>query len=288
MRQILVVMTDTHSGHKLGLMSPDVLLMQVGKNGIIFYEPPELTEYQLYLWYDIYVPAINQIARLSKGDPIVGIHAGDPTQGLKYMEQLATTNLAEHIQIAVENMTPLLALPNVRAFRFVMGTDIHEFGEGSSSVLVAAALKLKYPGLDVGVCEHGLANVGGVTIDYAHHGPPAGNRSWLKGNIARYTLRDIMMTHLAELGQVPPDLVLRGHVHEYVHEMLMQIHMGKEYWSRLVVVPSMCGLGSYGRKATRSMYIIRNGLVAFVIEDGKIVDVEPYIHTMDIRTHEVI
>lgn len=288
MRQYLVTMTDSHAGHLLGLMPPDVTLFQVGINGNIVPRTPKQTAMQEYLWYDVYIPAVKKLDMLTKGDPIVGIHAGDPTHGIKHPEQLVTTSIADHVQIAVENMAPLLQMQNMRAFRFVMGTDVHEFGEGSASVLVAANIKNIYHGLDVGVVAHGLASVGGVTIDYAHHGPPPGARSWLHGNVARYYLRDQMLIHLTELGKVPPDIFLRGHVHEYVHEVLRQDYSDGECWSRLVVIPSMCGLSSFARKTTRSHYILRNGLVVFVLENERIVDVIPYIEKMDLRTKEQI
>ena len=290
MRQYLITMTDSHGGHLLGLMPPNVTLFQVGRNGAIVPRSPKQTEMQNYLWYDVYIPAVRKIKKLAKRHPIVGIHAGDPTHGLNHPDQLVSTSTADHIQIAVENMAPLLQLENMRAFRFVMGTDAHEFGEGSASILVAANIKNIYRGLDVGVVAHGLAEIRGtgVTIDYAHHGPPPGARSWLHGNVARYYLRDQMLIHLAELGQVPPDIFLRGHVHEYVHEVLRQDCPGGECWSRLVVIPSMCGLDRFAQKTTRSHYILRNGLVVFVVDNERIVDVIPYIEQMDLRTKEQI
>jgi hypothetical protein len=130
---------------------------------------------------------------------------------------------------------------------------------------------------------HGVATICGIDVDYAHHGPGPGGRSWLHGNVARYYLRDQMWKDI-EQGRRPPDLYLRGHVHAPVDEVLK---VG-QFHGRLVVAPSMCGLGDYGRKATKSEWQICNGFMAFVIEGNKIVDTLELMQTVDIRTREVL
>ena len=54
-------------------------------------------------------------------------------------------------------------------------------------------------------------------------------------------------------GNAPPDVVLRGHFHEYISEVLTKFHRDKYYTSRMVILPSYCMLDDYARQATKSI-----------------------------------
>jgi len=287
MRAFLLYQTDTHGGHKLGLLNPATEIFDEDPDGLYKVFTPKLTAVQEWLWHDVYIPGLDQVARIANGAPIAIMHGGDSTHGVHHPEQLITTSLASQITIANNNLKPALELPNVKALRMMMGTGVHEFGEGASAQLVTSQLRPVYPGIDMRVLYHNLAEVAGVRVDCAHHGPGPGSRTWLRGNVARFYLRDVMFQELLD-GRDPPDLLLRGHYHEYVHEKVMIMQKGEEVWSCLVVSPSMCGLGDYGRKATHSAFVLRCGMVLFAIENRKIVDVIPLIESVDLRTREVI
>jgi hypothetical protein len=282
----LVAMADSHAGHKLGLCNPDVKLYDEKQDGTLTEYIPALTAYQEWLWNDVYIPACNYVARVAQNEQIVTLHEGDLTHGDGHVEELMSSRMNNQFRTAVANFDPLIIIPGMKALRLVFGTGIHEFGEGSSALTVMDQLKLMYP-IDIKALYHGLGEIGNVTIDYSHHGPGAGNRSWLRGNVARFYLRDIIFEEI-KAGRIPPDLTLRGHVHEYIHEVINEIIGENERQFRLVVIPSLCGLGDYGRKVTHSEYILRNGVVLFVIENGKIEDVIPLIRTLDLRTKETI
>ena len=73
-------------------------------------------------------------------------------------------------------------------------------------------------------------------------------------------------------------------MHGYANEV---VSVG-EYESRMVIVPSLCGLGDYARKVTKSQSRLTVGIMAFVIERGKIADVVPLTDTVDLRTEEML
>jgi hypothetical protein len=281
----LDVFSDSHAGHRLGLCNPETDLYDTDQYGnIIKQYRPDLTAFQEYLWFDVHLPACEWLKK-QKGQMVV-MHMGDMTHGDGHIEELMGSRMHNQIRIATANLAPIIN-PKLKAFRVALGTGMHEFGEGSAALLVIDQLQAEYRNIDCRAMYHGLAEIAGVGIDYAHHGPGAGLRTWLRGNVAQIYLRDLMLEELQQ-GNIPPQLVLRGHVHEYVNVMQMCLALDGEIWSRLVVVPSMCGLGDYGRKATRSEFILRNGHIVFIIENGRIVDVYPMIKTLDLRTKEVI
>jgi len=131
--------------------------------------------------------------------------------------------------------------------------------------------------------DHGLLEVSGAFIDYRHHGPGGGIRNWTKGNVARHYLRSLMLDEIV-YGRRPPDLVLCGHYHTKVNEV---VTVGN-HESRLVVMPSMCGLSGYARQVTKSAYIITNGIAFFHVEDGEVSRPIWVEETLDIRTKETV
>jgi hypothetical protein len=150
-------------------------------------------------------------------------------------------------------------------------------------VLLADALRESWKGRDVCSGYHFLIDIAGVIIDIAHHGPHPGSRSWLRGNVARFYLRDLMFQHLLH-GEKPPDLVARSHFHSFVNEVVTE----GEYESRLIVTPPLCVPGDHARKATRSIGQVTCGIVLVECVDGRIGQVAPVMDTLDIRKHEVV
>ena len=44
----------------------------------------------------------------------------------------------------------------------------------------------------------------------------------------------------------------------------------------------------HGRKVTRSAPVLTAGMVAYVIEDGKLTRIEPFIRQLDLRVEETL
>jgi hypothetical protein len=247
---------------------------------------PRPTAFQSYTW-KLYLNSIRYVASIANGDDVVIIHNGDMTQGVKYPDEVVSNSFANHILIALANLEPWVKIPNLRAVRFSIGTPSHTSTEGGATVLVRDGLRRKFPELDVAVVYHGLLDIFGVTVDYAHHGPYPGSREWLKGNSARFYLRDMMITYIMAHKQ-PPKLVLRSHYHEFIKEQLTITTFNKMYESMLVVTPSFLGIDGWTRQAVKSRAMLTHGLVVFEIIDGEIYKVHPITQSIDIRTKEVV
>lgn len=284
-RSILVTETDTHGGHKFGLLNPATELWDEDENG----EPthlyhPEPTAMAKLAW-KLHEEVTQTAKDVADGSPIHYQQLGDPTHGNVHSEQTIGTRMADQIIIARDNVLPVYELPNLKTVRFIAGTGVHEFGEGSSTLLIAKWLKEKYPDIDTQPVFHGLYLIENLLIDASHHGPGQSKREWLKGNTARYYLKSIIDAHLKS-GKRPPDLVLRGHIHQPVNEVITEWIYNQWFESRLVVCPPLSGLTEYARKVTQSAWEIIMGGVIFEIEKRRITDIHFVTKTLDIRTEE--
>lgn len=283
MRRILVAMSDTHAGHRLGLMPPDITLYDEDEQGNARPWTPQQTAVQQWLWR-CYLEDVAAVVTLAGGDPVCLLHNGDLTQGSKYGTELVSTRKSDQYDIAVANFAPWLALTNLGAVRLSHGTGSHADYEATASHVVCQALRALHPGADVAVVRHGLLNVDGCRVDYAHHGPSAGMRQWTSGNQCRYYLRSLMNDELLRRRE-PPRLVVRSHFHTHIRETV-RVMGDREYVSDIVVTPAYCGLSEYAQQVTRSGYLIGCGLVAAEIIDGDLVDVHRYHRVVDLRREE--
>lgn len=281
-RVVCVHISDIHSGHQLGLLQPDTEIQVQSPDGSFYYYTPNLTKSQEYL-QELYLKSIDDINAFAGKDPVIVFMTGDITHGNKHIQQCITADVSSQITIAVANMRPLYRLRTLKAVRFAGGTGSHTFEGASGEMLVASNLRLEYPRVDTKTVFHGSYLINGAEIDYAHHGPYPGSREWLRGNVARFYLRDMMMRHAME-GSLIPSIVLRGHYHSFVKEYLS--HGGFGAW--LVVAPSMCLLDDYARYATRSEFKCTNGMVVFDIVGSKVGEPALLGNTIDVRTKEVI
>lgn len=281
-RVILVALADTHGGSKYGLLSPEVILYDESPEGDLVAYTPTLSVTQEYFW-KLYLSHIQEVKKIAGRDKIVVLHVGDLTQGLKYPQALVSTRIADQLMIAIENMKPWCEMENVTHIRFAVGTASHEFQESTSPIVVSNMLAEKYKSKNIELCQHGLADIAGLSVDYAHHGPSPGIRVWTHGNVARYYLRDIMLGEINH-GCAPPELVVRAHYHTPVEEYLK---IGK-YKSWLYVLPAYCAPNLHARQVTKSISRMINGLNVYEIVGGEIVRTHELHSAKDIRTKEKI
>lgn len=261
-------------------MSPDAKLTDPNTGTE---QPVALNYLQETLW-PWYLQDIDEIVRLADGRPITVVHVGDPTQGVKYPQELVSTSVADHIAIALANLEPWWKHENVVNYRQVVGTGAHEFSEGAASVLIAKHVEKSNPRVNTRVYHHALANIAGADCDLAHHGTGTGVYQWLRGNVLRQYVRSIMLSDIAA-GKQPPALVARGHFHEYVREL---VPVGDfETWA--IILPSWQYPVGHARQAARSPGRVTFGMVAVEMSGGKIVGKpHPFKRTIDHRTQEVI
>lgn len=281
-RVLVVLMSDMHCGHKLGLMSPSTQLIDHDGNPWT----PSLTKVQEYLW-ELYLSRINDILALADGDEIIVIHNGDACQGVRYPSRWVSERESDQVKIAAQALAPWLELPNVCTMRIMVGTGAHNYGRGSAEVLLAEQLQALYPKASVKCLFHGLFTIAGVTIDAAHHGPYPGSRAWLLGNGPRFYLRDLMLREIIN-GDRPPDLVTRAHHHVYVEERVRIPSKRGPFVSWIVNTPSWTGLTDYAHQATRSTMEITNGLAVAEVRDGRLLGIVEMTETIDARTRETL
>jgi hypothetical protein len=313
-RVVAVIQSDKHAGHKLGLCNPDTVLPADDEVGRPYPAKPDLSPFQEALW-SMYSEDLAGALQFADGDEVIVFDLGDQTHGLRHPDHLMSTRLADQMIIARHNWAPWLGHRNVRTFRFSKGTGVHVFGEGSSELLVAemmgegpsgvahaemtndaesrVAERLPRSGLDVRVLYHGLATLGKddrgqtVGLDYAHHGPGPGMRDWTSGNQVRYYLKSII-DEQRRLGTKPARLYCRGHRHAFVHESLHEFWAGELYDYDIFTLPSYCGMGAYGHKATFSAPYQWFGSVAIEIVDGQVGRFRKLVHCRDLRTWEAL
>ena len=286
MRTITLCVSDTHGGFKLGLMNPEVKLIDWDQDGNPYSFTPNSTAVQKYFW-QLYEQGCEAVNLYANGDPIVVMHFGDATHGYKYPKTLVTTELADQPAIAISNMQPALSLPNVRSFRLTAGTDAHNFDDANAEKLIIENLKLLYPDIDCGLVTHGLANIDGFEIEYAHQGPFTGSKQHLIGNIAHQYLRDKMTTELLG-GKTPPQLYCYGHYHEWIY-VTETVSVGDvDYTSSLMVLPSFNFPNLWTTAATRAKSRFTHGIVALEIIDGRLNEYKRFTRTIDRRTKENI
>ena len=285
MRKVVVLFADTHGGHKLALMPPDVELPDVDQDGNKCVLIPRQTAMQRWLW-DCYLEDMAGVKKLADRSEVIPIHDGDITWGRKYPEALVSGRESDQYDIAVANMRPWLEWRNVKKMRLIHGTESHEFGQGTSTIRVASELQAKYPKKNIGTVRHGMFIVDGVRIDIAHRRPGPGIRIWTSGNQLRYYLRSLMMTDILD-GKEPPRVVVGAHFHTYKHEVVTVQQGEREWVGDIVILPSYCGMTHYSHHATQSAHILTCGIVACIIEDGD-VKIKSFKRAVDLRTEEVL
>jgi len=280
-RRVFAWISDTHAGKKTGLLNPATVLLRARDDGSEEEWKPELSTTQRWLW-PVFMEAIGELAEYAKGDEIVVAHAGDITQGDRFDTLIKDTTIADQRTIAVDNMVPLLSLPNVTKVRFLTGTEVHV--PDTAEIRIAQKLKSKTD-IDIQCCHHTRFNMGHDWVDGAHHGAYPGSRDWLKGNVALYYLKDRVYLDRRN-GKEPAIAYIRGHYHQCVISPVYDDWDGDARMRYVIIVPSFCGLDGFVRKVGKSPPIIEAGIVALEFIDGRLTDVVAFTDKQDMRTEE--
>jgi len=274
-------MADMHSGHKLGLLSPETVLVRETDEGETEYWTPELGATQKWLW-ECYEWCLGEAAALAGNDEIVVVHCGDVTQGDRHEGTMKDVTKDDQREIARCNLSRIARMAQVLAMRLMTGTAVHV--PDCAEARVAAALNGR-DGVEVRACHHERLTVDRVVFDIAHHGPPPGVRDWLKGNTALYYLKSAIYAD-RRIGKEPARVYIRGHFHEHVPAPYEDLWHGRHMRYDLTVVPSFCGFTEHARKITRSSPQLTVGMVAYEIVNGRLADIVPFTRSVDLRMEE--
>lgn len=289
-RTIVAVRSDLHGNHRLGLLNPDTNLQYEGVDGKITPWQPKPLASQEVLWGFAEEDRL-AVAELAKGDEIVLFDLGDlghgAGNGYSNNKELISTRVADEIEIAAMLYEPWLRMKNITTLRLFKGTAFHEGGQGSLAMAVASVLSGRFPRVNTQAQYHALDTIHGVTFDLAHHGPPPGLRAWLRGNVLELYTRSLMMDEILA-GRRPPDVVLRGHYHQWATRVVVVSTPAADFETRAAIVPSYCLVDDYARKIGRSPSSVTIGMVAYEIVDGRLVAQHAFRRTIDFRTQEVL
>jgi hypothetical protein len=282
-RKVVFNIADSHGGFVAGLCNPDVTLYNEDKSGSLSPFKPQLTDTQKYLW-EQYINGIEETKAIAGKDEIIVIHNGDLTHGNKHLDTLVSSRPSDQFLIGQANLDPLYKIKNVKAIRVIIGTGAHNFSLGTSELVVANALQGMYPKIDTKAMYHSHITINGCVLDTAHHGPYPGSREWLRGNVARYYLTDLLMREAIN-GEKPPDMVMRAHYHRYIIER----YKFNGNWHSLVILPPLSFLNDFAHKAAQSPDRATSGVFAFEVIDGRVGELyEHMMKTVDIRTKEAL
>jgi hypothetical protein len=226
---------------------------------------PTLTLGQRWLW-DCYEQDILAVMEIADGTPVDVLHLGDIAQGIRFMDGISQSRFADQLAIAMANADPWRCWPNLHSMTIISGTSVHEGGEGSAGELVASLWGASF-------ANHELLSIAGVDFDVAHSGPSTGIYEWTSGNVARHHLRNRL------LRDTPPARVyLRAHRHDYIRETLYV-----PVTADIIVLPSYQLPGAYVRDRMQSPSAAICGMVALEVDDGRLGDVWPLMHRVDLR-----
>lgn len=285
-RRVLAFFADTHAGSEFSLLPPGIKLWKQDNSGDERSWSPALTPQQEELW-DLYTGHVERVLEFAGEDPVVVVHVGDLCQGNHFKEELTVSSIANQTVVAAGVLSYWMPHKNVDMMRLITGTDVHEFGESSATQLVAKALSDFWIEKDIRFYHHGLVDVDGVTMDFAHHGPGAGSRKWLEANNASWYLRDLMQREIFN-GKVPPRLVIRADKHVFTTCSWTYMAQGHPVTSQLIVVPSYQSMNRFARKTTKSAFLVSHGMVAVEIVDGVLGRQLSLVQEYDLRTRETL
>lgn len=288
-RRIIAVRGDTHAGHDGGLKNPETLIPMIDidehEREVITWEPVTLKPFQRRLW-QWHEDARQDIKLLADSDPITFVDMGDLTQGTWWRDNLGEAHMSDQYFISKWNTKPWLEMRQVKQAYVVKGTSVHNFGNGASETMLTHHLQAEHR-KPVNFADHYILDINGFVLDVAHHGAGPGSRAWLKGNEMGIYLRSLVIESVTT-GERPPDVVLRGHFHEYTRGWGWYQVGEKYYQCHGIITPGMCWIGTYAIMATKSKSRFSCGMIALELINGKLVDVHPFVHWIDLRTMEVV
>lgn len=259
----IILVADTHIGHRVGLAPPSVTV------GDGWQAKPPM--YSRKVW-KYFVECCGEAKEFTKGTKRLLFLVGDTIDCdiKRRSNQYITNSKSEVLEVAVDALAPLYEwVDNVIVLR---GTDAHTGKDGELEEMFAADLDHAIPDKITGNAswQYFAMSVDGYRLDAAHH-TTMGGRAWTFANAANFLAADTMMEYTLRSDK-PPQMVVRAHVHRAADSF-------DNYDTRAVILPCWKLLDTYGikRKPTRAPHI---GMMAFVIEGGEIVREKKWIEKM--------
>ena len=271
-----IVVSDAHTGHKNGLLNPSSELEEGVP--VPMYPIPKLlwsiTE-EVREWVD---------TNCKKYDKYL-ISLGETTHGNKYADDLLTSEMWLQFKLASETMYPFLEMSGMKGAHFLQATSWHEYGDGSSSKLMAENLKAKYKKLTIKQMNQSRIFVDSTVLEWTHHGSSTGKRKYSEGNAAFLDAKDRVLNHIIEEERCP-DLSFSAHTHKPSMARAYLLSKGEYISNTQVITPPMCGPGAYSRKvANPSMFYVG---MHVVLADKHGFEVKPFYRRLKDYSMEIL
>ena len=290
-RVIVAVCNDLQVGSSTGILDPDSLLSRwddVNSREVTIGVADHMNPAQRYL-FDLYnEKGIKKVVELAGDDDLYVIVNGDYTQGDRFGEFLTFDAQPDQVQIASDLICRWVKeCKTLKGIRLTKSTQVHAYKEGVADNAILTNIRERYPKLDIKLVSHGLLNISGTYIDYAHHGPSGGIRNWTKGNILRLTALSLIKDAMQHEEPIP-NVILRAHKHEQVEEWIVTRRKNERIKTLAVTVPSLQLMTPHAQKVTQSESIVTNGMLALDINDRGISDVHWLTETRSYRDAETL
>ena len=289
-RTVIAVCNDFQVGSSTGILDPDSLLSRwddVNSREATISVASHMNPAQRYL-FDLYEGGIKQVAELAGKDDLYVIVNGDYTQGERFDEYLTFNAMPDQVQIAADLICRWVKeCKTLRGIRLTKSTQVHAYKEGVADNAILTNIRERYPKLDIKLVSHGLLNINGSYIDYAHHGPSGGIRNWTKGNILRLTALSLIRDAIQHYEPIP-NVILRAHKHEQVEEWIITRRKDERIKTLAVTVPSFQLMTPFAQKVTQSESIVTVGMLALEIGTGGASDLYWLTETRSYRDVEAL
>lgn len=274
MIHMIAAVSDVHAGSDTA-PAPERILLDDGSQRV----RNKLQAWYHDKWLDAWGFRYSRLLDLYKPDKQHLICNGDLVEG-KHHDAVDSLPLAgQHISIAIDLLLegPLRYKPD--SIHVVRGTEAHVGTAGQYEEAVAIKLEdaghpvVRDPATMRATSYWRRLDFDGVLFDVRHH-TSFGRTPHTKDAHLRNLAHRIWETHV-RAGHPPPQLCLRGHVHQHGDSGRVV-----DMPTRLVVTPGWQGLTAWGhRQAIED--VGKCGLSVFIVRDGELLEPEHILYQPD-------
>lgn len=230
----LVIFSDGHSNSTIGLSNPSFQL----DDG----DTVAAGTVRRWIWHR-YQDILEQVTKEAKGD-LYGVLNGDAVElAAKHpTNQVVTKNIEEAKRIAIETYEPFFQM--VKGMYVVRGTEAHTGLSAQAEEAIARNFDNTIHNEETGNATwwHLPLIFDGVKMDITHHPKGGGAGRPHTGHSGIDRIAADAMFEYADHGEVPPQLVIRSHLHGY------RDSENAFKRTRAIITPAMSLLTAYGRR----------------------------------------
>jgi len=251
----LILTGDHHTNSTVGLCPARVTLDDGGT-----YSPNKTQRWMWAFWNEcwkeaaLFTKSAESVTWIINGDMVDKDHKHRSYQYI-------TGNPATIANMTIDTLAPGLEVAD--QVLVIRGTEAHVGTNGDMEEMVADDIDTTIRNKETGTASwyHYRGVFDGLRIDVSHH-TSMGTLPWTSANAANKLAADAFMNY-SLLGQKPPGLLVRSHVHKHADSH-------DNYPVRAVVLPAWQTMTSYGAKLNPNR-ISDIGMIIFLIDNGSIV-----------------